>query len=273
MITNYVHERYLDAEERYEIFVVKAAERPHLLHWSTSDSHKKIVEASAAEKVHGESDDGDDEKKDDDLQAPSSSELESLTQPPPPLTDGCDLPGWRCQRIGPCMNPTHQDNNDVDIESPLEGVLNIGASSTLLRRESLFPFISLHLCSGLVNSTHQPEQHVKTTHNNNFWWHAAKKRFNVPPPPGRAAPIIYHKDAARVVNHIASGKERNITVFCQEYEIKNRPVNIIGATEGWPSMPHYEKNYCDDVSEISNRWKDVGETSALFSGGGKGGWT
>ena len=32
----YVGDRYLDHEERYEVFVVKAAERPHLLRWSAA---------------------------------------------------------------------------------------------------------------------------------------------------------------------------------------------------------------------------------------------
>ncbi|KAL7541363.1 hypothetical protein ACHAXR_010840 [Thalassiosira sp. AJA248-18] len=271
MPTNYVHDRYLDAEERYEIFVVKAAERPHLLHWSSD----KIIEASGN---HLGDSDGIDEKKSDE----SSSALHSSTEqpPPPPLTDGCDLPGWRCQRIAPCMQSTHGENFAVDIESPLEGTLNVGAGSTLTRRESQFPFIS----SSLYSSRRQKNAHDEGHYS--CWWDSAKRRFNVHPLPERAAPVIDHEDAASLVDYTENtnvsenGGMRKITMFCREYEVKNRPVKILGATEGWSAMPCFK--HCDDIvreqdthdeNEINNDWKDVGESSDRFSGRGNGGWT
>ena len=163
MGTNNIHNRYLDAEERYEIFVVKAAERPHLLHWTPSfqENNDNIINDNDN---HIKDDDyDDDEKKVDDLSdTMKNSSIKtanpnlSNTEYPPPLIDGCDLPGWRCERISPYMNysssTTHEKKNDScirsirqEIESPLGGSLNIGPSSTLFRRESQFPFISSNI--------------------------------------------------------------------------------------------------------------------------------
>jgi histone arginine demethylase JMJD6 len=78
---------FLSPDERYDVWVVKAAERPHLL------------------EVHS-----DETKNDAD----------------PPLTDGCDIPGWRHEQLG------SQHHLEVILES-------IGPGSTLLRRESMLP--------------------------------------------------------------------------------------------------------------------------------------
>ncbi|KAL9181725.1 hypothetical protein ACHAXT_012068 [Thalassiosira profunda] len=236
MAANHVHDRYLDAEERYEVFVVKAAERPHLVHWTAVDS--------------GE--DPSEEKKADD------SSVHPSAEPPPPLTDGCDLPGWRRERVAPCMNAL-ECGREVDVESPLQGTLHVGAGSSLLRRESQLPFVSSGLCSGRAN-------------NNPCWWHSAKESFGVPPPEDRAAPVIDHGEAVKLVD--------GMTFFCKEYEMKNRPVKVLGATEGWKAMPSYGTR--DDAAQDPtavvagkerNSWRDVGETSAILSGGGRGGWT
>lgn len=59
---------------------------------------------------------------------------------------------------------------------------------------------------------------------------------------------------------------RKITLFCKEYEIKIRPVKILGATEGWLAMPNYDQlqqNHGDGDDQSNNKdgWRDVGETS------------
>jgi len=283
----YVHDRFLDSEERYEIFVVKAAERPHLVHWSGACSNdsdgttcEKVESANADE--HGEGHDDHEEKKMDDaiIQAPLSPTDElSSPNPPPPLTDGSDLPGWRCQRIAPCMNSKGAERH-VDIESPLEGTLNIGAGSTLMRWESQFPFISTTLCE---------RNSCDVDRNDKCWWYSAKRRFDLDPLEDRAAPIIDHVDAARLVSYDSTNStdskngQRKITLFCREYEVKSRPVKVVGATKGWSAMPsykrcedaekHHQQQQLDNEIEIKNNWIDVGGMSTLLSGGGKGGWT
>jgi len=254
--TAYIHDRYLDSEERYEIHVVKASERPHLLQWSSSLK--------------------DEEKKDDDNNICSSSY-------PPPLTDGCDIPGWRCERISPCMN-------SEDIESPLEGSLNIGCSSTLYRRESQFPFISSRLYNvGSIDNVGKID-----VMNSNRWWYTAKQKFNTLPSIEREAQIIEYEDACELVdyNNIADintitttndHRRRKITTFCKEYEVKNRPVKILGATKGWLAMPSHNQLDCkakeqlaqDDHnrSTCSDDWIDIGNESDLLTGGGEEGWT
>lgn len=303
----YIHNRYLDAEERYEVYVVKAAERPHLLHWTANNNCKEQTN-----NISHEHDDDDDEKKVDDHDNITTTSSCSAEEYPPPLTDGCDIPGWRCQRISPCMNSTTNTNYkehrdiDIDIDSPLGGTLHIGASSSLFRRESQFPFITpSSLCS--KNSIGQQKC---------CWWYSAKERYNIPPSKGNAALTIEYDEACKLVDYNnGENTTRQITMFCKEYEIKNRPVKIFGAcTDGWAAMPNYvEQDECDndtatddeqqrelaqDDNVDDNRiewkdqqrralsqdhfnnvdddrigWKDVNLKSKLFTGEGRGGWT
>ena len=89
---------FLTPEERYEVYVVKASERPHLLETYKESSRSK------------NDPDGDDETL------------------PPPLTDGCDIPGWRAEGM-------------ANIDSQLQAALNVGLGCTLLRRESQIPLL------------------------------------------------------------------------------------------------------------------------------------
>jgi hypothetical protein len=187
----------------------------------------------------------------------------------PPITDGCDLPGWRWEGIAPCINDCSFKQCKNDEDSPFQGTLNVGAASTLFRRESLFPFI----CS---NSMYQK-------FDDGSWWYTAKQKFNIPPSSGRAAPVVQHEDVATLIDYEISQntsshhmKKRKITLFSLEYEMKNRPVKIMNATTGWDAMPNYnqEINTADNPSlETNNGWMDNGEYSKLFTGEGKGGWT
>ena len=39
------------------------------------------------------------------------------------------------------------EEKEVDIEHPLDGIINVGAGSMLVRRESQFPFITPGICN------------------------------------------------------------------------------------------------------------------------------
>ncbi|KAL7464797.1 hypothetical protein ACHAXS_005131 [Conticribra weissflogii] len=274
----YVHDRYLDSEERYQIFVVKAAERPHLLHWKPSPYLNDLQHNDGAN-IGGNF---QDEKKIDVIEHSNEQNRCSNNDPTPPLTDGCDLPGWRCQQISPCAN-----NDPVKFQSKLEnfdwflgGSLNVGAGSTLFRRESQFPFIS----SDFAVAT---KHHKMIEHNKNCWWYDAKERFLLPPPSRRAAPVVDHADAATIIDlpsefeTIDSAKlksKRKVTKFAMEYEVKNRPVKILGATQGWSAMPNFTHKAKASKPNATYKsrgtsWADVGGDSELLSAGGKGGWT
>mmetsp|Transcript_1397 Transcript_1397/g.3314 ORF Transcript_1397/g.3314 Transcript_1397/m.3314 type:complete len:499 (-) Transcript_1397:316-1812(-) len=232
-----INDRYLDSEERAEVVSVKVAERRHLV----------CYEACVGE-------DREEEKKEDDRPDLHNDEC-------PPLTDGCDLPGWRRERIAPCM-----EFQNEDVSQSFGGSLNIGASSELLRRESQFPFSSA----------------MYVRRGSKCWWNSAKEGiFGVPPRSERRAPEMEHHLAAKLVQMDCNGKRREATVFCKEYEIKNRPVKILGATQGWVAMPSYQKEGETELSATQDNrqdstepsWVDVGCDSRLFSAGGSGGWT
>ncbi|KAL3797494.1 hypothetical protein HJC23_009858 [Cyclotella cryptica] len=275
MVKNYVHERYLDPEERFEIFTVKAAERPHLLRWTPAESHESETASIAGT---------NEEKKIDSCSDNNGFDDSEALQLPPPLTDGCDLPGWRCAGIAPSMNSSLCDNKgEIDVDYPFQGSLNVGAASTLFRRETMFPFI----CSSAVSKEFCDG--ITSVHGGSCWWYSAKQQFHTPPPLERAAPVVQHEDVALLVEYNPQtsselkadhNKTRKVTIFSLEYEMKNRPVKILGATNGWEAMPKYEdgsepRRQVIDGSdpEKSSGWMDNGEFSVLFSGEGSGGWT
>lgn len=89
---------YLSPEDRYEVWLVKSVERPELLHSQSEQSN------------------------DDSL----------------PMTDGCDIEGWRLEGI-------------VPVNDSVQAVLHVGPGCQLLRRESQIPLLStVSLCKWVV---------------------------------------------------------------------------------------------------------------------------
>lgn len=227
MASNYIHDRYLDSEERYEVRVVKAAERPHLVLW---------VDGSSSS----------DEKKQDE------------TSYQPPLTDGCDLPGWRAKLLAPCLTSEKMPIDSIDLV--LGGSLNIGTGSTLFRRESQFPFINGGYCR------------------DTSWWHRMKEQLFIPPPEDRDAPFVEYDEMSALVDHVSESNgcnevRRKVTYFSLAFELKNRPVKILGATLNWPAMPKYIETNNYSQQDQNQGWADTNEYSDLSTAEGKGGWT
>jgi hypothetical protein len=98
---------FLDPEERYEVYVVKAAERPQLL----------LLGVACEDDTSGT--------------ATCSS---TITRTDPPLLDGNDIPAWRKERL-------------VPISSDMNKVLRIGLGSHLFRRCRQWPIISISIKS------------------------------------------------------------------------------------------------------------------------------
>lgn len=110
-----ISDLYLDSDERYQVFEVKAAERPHLLHYSpdTPKNEQRII------------------PHDDNISIKSnnSTKEEAEEEEELPLIDGCDLLGWRKEGLVHCSDH-------------LQGSLNIGLLSTMFRRDSQWPLLS-----------------------------------------------------------------------------------------------------------------------------------
>ena len=260
MAKSHVHDRYLDSEERFEIFTVKAAERPHLLHWKPP--HEDETTSLSEEKKES---------------CCCSGGVDVV----PPLTDGCDLPGWRCEGIAPCMSNTSQSEKcscSAGADHPFQGTLNVGAGSTLFRRESVFPFMcrDAAILNKVDNSTAYNDDR-------SCWWYCIKQRLSNQPAFERAAPDVEYEDVSRLVDYVeqSSGiQRRKVTVFSLEYETKNRPVKIMNATIGWSAMPNYKSRHTitsiDTEKGNTSEWIDNHcEHSQSFNGGGERGvgWT
>jgi len=107
---------YLTPDERYAVWVVKAAERPHLL---TTSLKEEEEEEDSDDQQH-------DEKKEENGQATTM-----------PLQDGCDIPGWRAAGVVTCIVDHQQHQLDE-----LPALLRVGPGCTLTRRESQLSIVS-----------------------------------------------------------------------------------------------------------------------------------
>ena len=158
---------FLSPDERYAIWCVKVAERPELLlvrqqqpdpgpkqeedrkpscssASSSSTSWSSIAVAPNEDPPpHHRHDDNDDDDNDDnddnDKDPPEPFVPHSL-----PLTDGCDLEGWRRHRLLLVGAVAAQVDNGMEEDDPVLSVLQVGAGCTLLRRERQIPCVGQH---------------------------------------------------------------------------------------------------------------------------------
>lgn len=219
---------FLDSEERYELYVVKAAERPHLLLLDDDDSN---------------SESHDEKKECRENHTASSTNDSDESELPPPLVDGCDIPGWRHEKL-------------IPITDEIQGVLNVGIAAPFLRRQGQWPIVKLK------NTSSQWE----------------KLRNVLLEPPSRTftgAPTIDIQQASEMVPlHVMSdNNEKNksshcsfsadssettkqkqtmsryVTRFARDWEQKNFPVIITNATNDWKAMPRQQQQRQQNESE------------------------
>jgi len=89
---------YLNHNKRYEILVVKAAERPHLLCWTASLSYLSLAKQDEEKSLvfdHNITKEEKNVEEEEEGEFSSAASSSSLISPPPPLTDGTGLPVCR----------------------------------------------------------------------------------------------------------------------------------------------------------------------------------
>lgn len=252
----HVHDLFLTPDERFEIFQVKAAERPHLLHYNPQDDEydgdgedrRCHTNSKEKQKVSYHNSDNSTTTTTNTTSSCSSSCSSSNQEKdplePPPLIDGCDIPGWRKERL--IKVSQHQQS--------LLSVLNIGASSTMFRRESQWT-VFYHLWMEKYCEEDSP-------------WFGMKKLLLDSNTMKRHALIVHYDDCKQTVK-LHDQSSRYVTKFAMEYEQKNIPAVILGATCGWKSMPKYNNsNVGLESFAASNDF-----TGSSGGGGGEGGWT
>ncbi len=253
--SRHVGDIFLDADERYEIYEVKSLERHHLL--SYNDEHEQ-------EQKHPDescsSTDIDKEEKaeniDDDM--------------PKPLIDGCDIPGWRREKLVTSTSTTY------GITPNQQAILNIGASSTMFRRERQWPVYGqfyTHLCRG--DSFERKDSP----------WSIMRRTLSCCSNIRRKADIIHYDEYKKLIPvNTDDGEETNtprgntsrmVTKFAIEFEQRNIPVVILGATVGWECMPTYlnSSSVSKDQTEETKSQEFNHSFEDIFSGDGVGGWT
>lgn len=101
---------FLSAEERYQVWCIKRAEKPDLL--EVYDENRQLSNIN-------------------------EGDINSKERLVAPLTDGCDIPAWRNHGFAMSCNAS-QDR----MPQMLEAVLGVGSGCPLLRRESQLPVSS-----------------------------------------------------------------------------------------------------------------------------------
>lgn len=261
----HIHDLFLDSEERYEVYTVKAAERPHLLLLSPSSQKKEEEEIEKTEE-------------------------EELS-----LIDGCDIPGWRRENLaGSIFN-----NNNT---SSLQSLWNIGASSTLFRRDTQWPIIDSSSLPSTLSSLkplllQQQQQLNNFIPNEKSDWSVWQTFLSHPPHldndvtasiscPLYSQPIIIENASNDDDNDFCynSTTKRMTTRFALKYERDNYPVKILDSTIGWKCMPHYHHNTMEEQEKKEDDNKNsfnvaINSSSSsswlqsIYSGDGSGGWT
>lgn len=203
---------FLDEDERYQVFEVKAAERNHLLHFSFDESkHNRNDDVNDSIETQSVK---EDQSIDEDhclgLKALhiQSEEEKKEEEYELPLIDGCDIVGWRKEGLMTCSD--YQ-----------QGALNIGLSSTMFRRESQWP---------MAYSKQAASQWFKMKHKLS---NSAIRR---------PAPVIDHDEYAEFVSvECSDGSLKHMTKFARDFEEKNVPATIINATHGWDCVMEGDK--------------------------------
>lgn len=119
-------DHFLSVEERFQVYIVKAAERKHLLN---------IYEEEKKE---------EDQDNDENLKSENTDLVGKECDTDNPIIDGCDIPGWRYRRLA-----SYSSTSDVC------ALFNVGAgnAATMLRRSSQWPVLrSLYYSSTLLQS-------------------------------------------------------------------------------------------------------------------------
>lgn len=157
----------LSADERYEIWELKCAERPQLL---------------ALDQEEEESAD-DDGRSSSSCKSSSSSSSSSSCPAVLPLIDGCDLKGWRRNKL-------------VELSETQQSYLNVGTGCSLLRRESQLP------------ATAVPSRSLSQ-------WQGLQRRLLQPPPTTAMTALRIPIGEATLLSHHPWFERENVPVILE----------------------------------------------------------
>ena len=280
----HIHDLYLDAEERYEIFVVKAAERPHLLHYNNNNNNNNEQHETNDDETKKETNlkcnycheskecNIDHDVYDDDNDHDHDHDNSKLPPPPPPppLIDGCDIPGWRKEQLvtssflTSITKTTSITTSSISSkDTTIQSLLNIGPSSTMFRKETQWPNLHKIVYGGSSSSSTTNENMSSESK-----WDVMKKKLNHEPTTNDCvkAKIVDYDDYCQFVetkierhsNNDSSTSSSNLkmTKFAMEFEQPNIPAKIVGATKHWKCMPSISNNNVVVTDQVGNMNND-----------------
>lgn len=233
---------YLTSDERYQIWRIKAVERPHLL---------ETYDSTTNEDVCSDNDGADAEEKE-------GNNSSTISQPLPlPLQDGCDIPAWRKATVVA----------SVLVDQPnLASILNVGMGCKLLRRERQIPqlksqrrsSVSPSLLSSLEKISIQQEKQQLS-------WDALRELLLQDPPASRKPSRVdyYENDNGdgnchqrNSDNHCSNNSKRQPLQHPAWFERANVPAVVDGACDDWPA-------YAQQTCSFENLLKRFGGAGSV----------
>ena len=213
-IVRSAHTQYLNPDERWDVYCVKAAERPHLL------SHEENNEIS---------------EQDNPME--KEGHIDMSSEVTPPLVDGCDIPGWRKEGLERKYCPS----------SDVYASFNVGSENAtqLMKRCSQWPISPAYYNDEDVNCTDVMTEDQKLSESNRSVWRNLRGKLSTPPKAENDSICVNYEDCCEddvdYAHFIkcADNSERILkrTMFSKEFEEKNIPAKILNATQGWKAMP------------------------------------
>ena len=232
---------FLSSEERYEIWAVKASERPELL-----ERYDEEEEGGGQGQQRAPGDDGEEAQPD-------------LEPEEPALSDGCDIPGWRsaglvkltagaprrsCKAGGGECDDDNGGGEDQEGDGSycsgdgcgfVASALHVGQGCALMRRESQLPMLPRSSLEG---------------------WERLRCRFSAPVSDPSRLPrrVRYRNDDGSFALPVNPWFER-----------QNVPVVIDGCTDDWEAMESCTfRKLVERFGHLQWRFSDThGETTSL----------
>lgn len=133
--------------------------------------------------------------------------MQPCEEGPQPLTDGCDMAGWRQHSLVlPCNS---------QLMEFIHLALNTGSSSTFFRRETQWPVLRFSKASS---------------------WEILRVKLSCCPPAQRKAASIDYVAACRAVKN----DQVCSSYFSINFECRNMPAKITNAAKCWMALPQYK---------------------------------
>ena len=246
-------DQYLTPDERWDIYSVKAAQRPHLLPNHRNNQKKDCDESTINEScafcnvgngIETATTPAAKEKQELISTTAKLCSDENISSQVPPLLDGCDIAEWRSEGLvfKSSFPNSYSSIKKMLPSSDCHALFNIGSenAANYLKRSSQWPIAPSYYWINQINYNKRNEcrfSNIKYPVSDTSIW---RKMYDELSRPGdnefNCMYVDYDECCKRELGHETSNKKENQSFFAKNFEEKNYPAKILNATRGWKAM-------------------------------------